>query len=134
MPDGARAGVAEVLHEAIRNPLYPTPWRSYCTASQRVQRLGKLDQAEAYYAQALKVEPDELVTLLRLGELRLKQGKVDRERRMVTRFQRIYEPSAESLWLATRVEINLGESVANQLRRRLPNSPQYQLLQRGENA
>ena len=51
--------------------------------------------------------------------------------------QKLYDPNAESLWLATRVERKLGESVAersfaNQLRRRFPTSPEYQLLQRGE--
>ena len=46
------------------------------------------------------------------------------------------EPSAESLWLALRIERKSGQKVAeqsfaNQLRRRYPGSPEYQALQRG---
>ena len=123
--------------QAIRNPLYPTPWRSYSTAGQCVLRKGKTQEAEAYFAQALKLEPDEPTSLLKLGDIRLKQGNLEEARRMVARFQKLYDPNAESLWLATRVERKLGQSVAersfaNQLRRRFPSSPEYQLLQRGE--
>jgi len=55
----------------------------------------------------------------------------------VTRYNRIVEPTAESLWLALRVERKLGErgaesSYANQLRRRFAASREYQQLQRGE--
>lgn len=123
--------------QAIRNPLYPTPWRSYATAGQCMQQVGKLKEAEAYYEQAQKIEPDEPISLLRLGDIRLREGKLDEARRMVTRFQKIYAPNPESLWLAVRVERKLGErlaeaSFANQLRRRFPTSREYQLLQRGE--
>jgi type IV pilus assembly protein PilF len=46
-------------------------------------------------------------------------------------------PSAESLWLALRIERKLGERIAEQglatqLRRRFPASPEYRALQRGE--
>jgi type IV pilus assembly protein PilF len=46
-------------------------------------------------------------------------------------------PNPESLWLAVRIERKLGERVseqayATQLRRRFPNSAEYQSLQRGQ--
>lgn len=124
------------LH-AIRNPLYPTPWRSYSTAGQCMLKTGKLADAEAYFAQALKIEPDEPISLLKLGDIRLRQGNTEEARRMVTRFHKLVDPIPESLWLAVRVERKLGErlaesSFANQLRRRFPTSREYQLLQRGE--
>jgi type IV pilus assembly protein PilF len=55
----------------------------------------------------------------------------------VARHNRLVAPSAESLWLAVRIERKLGERVAeqsfaNQLRRRFPGSPEYQALQRGQ--
>lgn len=124
------------LH-AIRNPLYPTPWRSYSTAGQCVLAKGRVQEAEAYFTQALKLEPDEAASLVKLGDIRLRQGRLEEARRLVSRFQKVYDPTPESLWLATRIERRLGESVAersfaNQLRRRFPASPEYQLLQRGE--
>jgi type IV pilus assembly protein PilF len=55
----------------------------------------------------------------------------------VARHNKLVTPSAESLWLALRIERRLGEQVAeqafaNQLRRRYPASPEYQALQRGK--
>jgi len=61
---------------------------------------------------------------------------MDEARRLVARYNKLDEPSAESLWLALRIERKSGERVAeqgyaNQLRRRFPGSPEYQALQRG---
>jgi type IV pilus assembly protein PilF len=134
---GREADSIKYFLQAIRNPLYPTPWRSYSTAGQCQLRAGNLTEAEAYFTQALKIEPDEPISLLKLGDMRLKQNKLDEARRMVTRFQKLYDPNSESLWLAVRVERKLGErlaeqSFANQLRRRFSDSRECQLLQRGE--
>jgi type IV pilus assembly protein PilF len=123
--------------QAIRNPLYPTPWRSYSTAGQCLLKSGNLSEAEAYFTQALKLDPDEPISLLKLGDIRLRQGNLDEARRMVQRFHKLVDPNPESLWLGVRVERKLGEklqeqSFANQLRRRYPSSREYQLLQRGE--
>jgi type IV pilus assembly protein PilF len=54
----------------------------------------------------------------------------------VGRYNKIAEPSAESLWLALRIERKLGDSsattsYANQLRRRFSGSKEYQDLQKG---
>ena len=58
-------------------------------------------------------------------------------RELVSRYNKVAGPSAESLWLALRVERRLGQRVAEQsyatqLRRRFPGSPEYQALQRGK--
>jgi type IV pilus assembly protein PilF len=124
------------LH-AVKNPLYATPWRSYSTAGQCMLQIGKLADAEAYFVQALKLDPDDPLAMLKMGDIRLRQGNFDEARKLVTRFHKLVEPNAESLWLAVRVERKLGERVAessfaNQLRRRFPTSREYQLLQRGE--
>lgn len=134
---GREADSLKYFLNAIRNPLYPSPWRSYSTAGQCMLKTGKLADAEAYFQQALKLDPDEPISLLKLGDIRLRQGNYDEARRMVARFHKLVDPNPESLWLATRVERKLGERLAetgfaNQLRRRFPQSPEYQLLQRGE--
>jgi type IV pilus assembly protein PilF len=56
---------------------------------------------------------------------------------LVTRYGKVAAPSAESLWLALRVERKSGQRVAEQsyatqLRRRFPGSDEYRKLQRGE--
>jgi type IV pilus assembly protein PilF len=122
--------------QAIRNPLYATPWRSYTAAGVCSLRDNKVKDAEEFFQRALKAEPDEPSALLNLGQIRYRQGKMDEARRLVSRYNKLADPTAESLWLALRIERRAGEriaeqSYANQLRRRYPGSPEYQALQRG---
>jgi type IV pilus assembly protein PilF len=122
--------------QAVKNPLYATPSRSYSAAGVCTLRTGKPKEAEQYLERALRLQPDEPGALLNLGQIRYKQGRIDEARRLVARYNKLDEPSAESLWLALRIERKSGERVAeqgyaNQLRRRFPGSPEYQALQRG---
>ncbi|HUQ25835.1 MAG TPA: type IV pilus biogenesis/stability protein PilW [Burkholderiales bacterium] len=122
--------------QALRNPLYATPWRSYSAAGVCSLRGGSPKDAEEFFQRALKLEPDDTPSLLKLGEIRYRQGQIDEARRLVSRHNKLVTPSAESLWLALRIERKLGERVAeqsfaNQLRRRYPSSAEYRSLQRG---
>jgi type IV pilus assembly protein PilF len=123
--------------QAIKNPLYSTPWRSYSAAGVCTLRSNKPKEAEQYFERALRLEPDERASLINLGQIRYKQGKLDDARRLVSRYNKLAAPSAESLWLALRIERKSGERVAeqsyaSQLRRRFPASAEYQALQRGK--
>jgi type IV pilus assembly protein PilF len=76
------------------------------------------------------------VAQLRLAQLRYRQGRYDETRRILARHATVAQPSAESLWLGLRVERRLGaraaeQSYAAQLRRRFPNAPETQALNRG---
>jgi len=122
---------------ALRNPLYVTPWRSHSAAGTCSMRYGQLKDAEEFFERALKLEPDELASLLQLGQIRYGQNRLEEARKLAQRFNKLVEPTPESLWLALRVERKLGERVAeagfaNQLRRRHAGSREYQLLQRAE--
>jgi type IV pilus assembly protein PilF len=133
------ASIKYFLH-AVRNPLYPTPWRSYSAAgvcTLRTEGAAKQKDAEAYFERALRLEPDEPTSLLNLAQIRYRQGSVDDARKLVARHNKVAAPSSESLWLALRIERKLGEriaeqSYANQLRRRFPQSREFQALQRGQ--
>lgn len=123
--------------QAIRNPLYQSPWRSYSAAGVCAMRRDNLKDAETYFERALRQNADDSVSLLQLAQVRYRQGKYEDARRLVSRFNRAVEPTAESLWLAIRVERKLGErsaeaGLASQLRRRFPTSREYQAMQRGE--
>ncbi len=123
--------------QAIRNPLYAMPWRSYSAAGVCSLRANNQRDAEEFFQRALKLEPDEPTSLLKLGQIRYRQGNMAEARKLVARYNKLMTPNAESLWLALRVERKLGERVAeqsfaNQLRRRYPASPEYQALQRGQ--
>ncbi len=122
---------------AIRNPLYPTPWKSYSAAGQCALKKDNLKDAADYFGRALKFDPDEPTSLLHLAGINFRMGQLDEARRMIGRYGRVVEPTAEGLWLAVRIERKLGDktaenSYANQLRRRFPSSREYQQMQRGD--
>jgi type IV pilus assembly protein PilF len=123
--------------QAIRNPLYPMPQRSYSAAGQCSLRTNNLKDAEEFSQRALKLDPDDPPSLVQMGHVRYRQGRMDEARKLVSRYNKLVDPNAESLWLALRIERKLGQRVAetgfaNQLRRRFPGSAEYQSLQRGE--
>jgi type IV pilus assembly protein PilF len=122
--------------QAIRNPLYGSPARSYSAAGVCSLRTKNTKDAEEYFVRALKLDAEEPGALFQLGQIRYRQGNVEEARRLVSRHLKLASPSPESLWLAVRIERKLGEraaehSYANQLRRRFPGSPEYEALQRG---
>ncbi|HXZ93071.1 MAG TPA: type IV pilus biogenesis/stability protein PilW [Burkholderiales bacterium] len=124
------------FERAIRNPLYPTRWRSYTAAGICSLRENKVHEAEQFIQQALRLQPNDPGALLQMGQIRYRQGDMEQARRYALRYNQSVPPTAESLWLALRVERRLGDTVAeagyaNQLRRDFPRSPEYQLLQRG---
>jgi len=122
--------------QAIRNPLYGAPARSYAAAGMCSVRMKNTKDAEEFFVRALKLDADEPAALLQLGQIRYRQGNMDDARKLVSRHLKLASPSPESLWLAVKVERKSGERTAeqgyaNQLRRRFPGSPEYQALQRG---
>jgi type IV pilus assembly protein PilF len=123
--------------QAIRNPLYPMPQRSYAAAGQCSLRTNNLKDAEEFSQRALKLDPDDPPALMQMGHVRYRQGRLDEARKLVSRYNKLASPNAESLWLALRIERKTGQRVAetgyaNQLRRRFSGSPEYQSLQRGD--
>jgi type IV pilus assembly protein PilF len=123
--------------QALRSPLYASPWRSYSAAGVCSARVKNVKDAEEFFQRALKLDPDEPPALLGLAQIRYRQGNIDEARRLVSRYNKLVSPNAESLWLAVRIERRTGERVAeqsyaNQLRRRFPGSPEYQSLQKGQ--
>jgi type IV pilus assembly protein PilF len=121
---------------ALKNPLYKTPARSYVNAGLcSIEKNGGRDAID-FFERALKSEPDNLVALLNLATIQYKRGQLEAARGLVGRFNKLREPTAESLWLALRIERKLGDNVAEnslatQLRRRFAGSPEYQNLLNG---
>src|SRR3989338_10746030 len=98
--------------QAVRNPLYPAPWRSYSAAGICALRKNNLKEAEDLFQRALQLDSNDSASLLQLGQIRYRQGSLEEARRLVARYNKIVEPTPESLWLALRVERKLGERVA----------------------
>ena len=123
--------------DALRNPLYAKPEQALTNAALCHERKGDLKQAEAYFNKALKLQPDFGLAIIKLADLHFRQGNLKESQRLLARHQAVLPPTAESLWLGVRIERRLGdrnqEAAYNlQLRKRFPDSPEAQLLARGQ--
>jgi type IV pilus assembly protein PilF len=134
---GREADSMAFFRRALRNPLYAAPARTHTAAGTCALRRGDLRAAEDSLSRALATDPNQPAALLQMAQLRYRQGNYVATRGLLQRHAKLVEPTAESLWLALRVERNLGQrttelSYANQLRRRFPASREAQALQRGQ--
>jgi type IV pilus assembly protein PilF len=121
---------------ALKNPLYNTPARSYVNAGLCSLKNNERDAID-YFERALRNSPDNLQALLNLALVQYKRGQLEVARGLVGRFNKLIEPTAESLWLALRIERKLGDKTAEnvmaaQLRRRFSGSPEYENLLQGK--
>ncbi len=121
---------------ALKNPLYKTPARSYVNAGMCSLKKDDGRDAIGYFERALRIEPDNPPALLNLASLQYKRGQLEVARGLIGRFNKLMDPTAESLWLALRIERKLGDrvaenSISTQLRRRFAGSPEYQDLLKG---
>lgn len=121
---------------AIKNPLYQTPGRAYLNAGRCSQKVGELDAADDFLQKALRFLPDNPQALMQLAAINYQRGNYELARKHLSDIVRKVEPSAETLWLALRIERRLGDrsaeaSYGNQLRRKFSGSPEYQELLKG---
>jgi type IV pilus assembly protein PilF len=121
---------------ALKNPLYNTPARSYVNAGLCSMKANNDRDAAEYFERALRSSPDNSQALLNLALIQYKRGQIEAAHTLIGRFNKLVEPTAESLWLALRIERKLGDKTAEnatavQLRRRFPGSPEYEEMQKG---
>jgi type IV pilus assembly protein PilF len=133
--DRPREGIVQ-FQAALKNPLYATPARPLHNAGICSLKAGDTAGAEAYFQRAFQLDPRNPVSMYHLGELFLKRGDLERARFHSQRLLSSYPASAETLWLAIRIEKQAGDqdglaSLSAQMRRQFPNSREASLLQRG---
>ena len=124
------------FEKAMKNPLYQTPALAYLNAGACYIKLGELDIAEEHVRKSLRLMPENPQALFQLAKILYQRGNFDGAREYLKTVTRTGDPSAEVLWLYLRVERRLGDnstesSLAAQLRRKYPDSPEYQELLRG---
>lgn len=122
---------------ALRNPLYATPSRPLHNAGLCSLRLNDLKAAEGYFLRAFQIDAANPVAMFNLAEINLRRGDLARARFYAERLTSTFDPSAEILWLALRIERKAGkadaqESFSAQLRRRFPSSREAALLAAGQ--
>jgi type IV pilus assembly protein PilF len=121
---------------AVRNPLYALPQKTYALAATCVLQKKNEKDALDFYDRSLRLDPTYPPALIGLAQLKYRRGELRDARALVNRYNKAVEPTAESLWLAVRIERKLGDRVsegsyATQLRRRFAGSREYQDLQKG---
>lgn len=123
--------------KAIRDPLYQTPEMAHLNIGACYIKLGELDQADDYLRRTLRFSPDNPQARYHLAVIAFKRGNNDAARMHLTEVVKtMHEPSADVLWLLLRVERKLGnktaeDSLAALLRRKHPDSAEYQELLKG---
>ena len=123
--------------KAIRDPLYQTPEIAHLNAGDCHIKLGELDQAEEYLRRTLRFSPGDLQAQYHLAVIGYKRSNFDAARMYLMEvIKNMPEPTPEVLWLLLRVERKLGDktaedSLAARLRRKFPDSPEYQELMKG---
>jgi type IV pilus assembly protein PilF len=116
---------------AVRNPLYASPAKSHTAAASCLLRVGNEREGFEQLDRALRLEPNYAPALLVGARAQYQRGSLEPARELLARFARLAEPTAESLWLGVRIERRRGDAVAEQsyvtqLRRRFPNSKEFQ--------
>jgi type IV pilus assembly protein PilF len=101
------------------------------------QRAGDLKSAEKTLLQAYELDPSSPATAFNLAAVLLKEGELERARFYIRRVNSVPgQVTAESLWLAVRVEHRLGnmngrDELAEQLRRRFTGTREATSLELG---
>lgn len=124
------------FERALRNRLYQTPERAYLSAGQCAVRMGDYALAEDYLKKAYRMMGGNPMAALRLADLYYRTDRLDEARKEISEIGRKMDSNAETLWLGVRVERKLGDReaearYASQLRRKFPNSPEYQDMLKG---
>ncbi len=129
---------ADALFErALAEPQYRDTIRSLLAQGVCQARAGRWTEAERTLSRSYELDPANPVTAFNLSEVLLRRGELERARFYAGRINAQPElSSAQSLWLAARIERRLGnlpavQDLGRQLRDRFPQSNEALLYERG---
>lgn len=115
---------------ALDNPLYNTPEYAYTNAALCLLKVDRNVRAKEYLRKALAAKSEFAPALLAMGDLLHEEGQYQAAKIYLDRYHLVARPSARSLWLAIRNELELGGEVevnklARQLESDFPDSDEY---------
>lgn len=123
--------------KAMAQPQYRDITRTLLAKGVCQARAGRWQDAERTLSRSYELDPANPATAFNLSEVLLRRGELERARFYVRRINTVPEQvTAQSLWLAARIERRLGnvdnlQDLGRQLRERFPQSPETLLYERG---
>lgn len=122
---------------AMRNPLYQMPARTLVNLGICSITLKEDKEAEEYLLRALGLEPGNLAAHYWLADIAYRGGKYAEAQLRLRDLHMKLDPTAESSWLALRIERRLGNRSGEArymgiLSRKYRDSTEYQKMSRGE--
>jgi type IV pilus assembly protein PilF len=137
--NGRGALAMPYFESALKNPMYQSPVKAMANAGGCALNMKNYDLAERYLLDASRIEPDVPTIHAGLARVYFVRRNYTRAGFFINRLiaqTKAESLSADLLWLAIRIERKLGEdavatSLATQLRRRHPGSPEFAAYQRG---
>ncbi|MEE8364915.1 MAG: type IV pilus biogenesis/stability protein PilW [Gammaproteobacteria bacterium] len=116
---------------ALKNPLYKTPEFAYTNAALCLLKIDKNERAKDYLRKALAARSNFPTALIAMGRLVFEQDNFSEAKIYLDRFHRVANPTATSLWLAIRTELELNSSsdvdaLTENLESNFPDSDEYQ--------
>jgi type IV pilus assembly protein PilF len=124
---------------ALRNPKYVSPVKAMANAGACAFKNKQYDAADRHFTNAARLDPDFPPVQAGLARVAYQRRDFARAGFYMNMLKARTKPEAmgaDVLWLAIRIERKLGEtdsaaSLATQLRRRHPTSPEFAAFQRG---
>ncbi|HXF79842.1 MAG TPA: type IV pilus biogenesis/stability protein PilW [Usitatibacter sp.] len=126
----------EMIQRASADPLYPTPEKAYLSAGLCLKRMGRTAEAEANLRRAVLIRPDLIGALYNLAILAFERGDAKDSENYVNRYMRLTaQPDAGALVLGVKIaranhDAAAEQSYLQQLRRRFPDLPELQSLEK----
>lgn len=121
---------------ALRDPLYTTPAVAARSAGICSMQMKDMAAAQDFLQRSFQADPSNPTTMYHLADLLYRRGDYERARFYAQRLNRQIDVTAQTLWLELRIEHKRGdreseELVASQLKRRFPDSREYDALTKG---
>lgn len=124
------------FEKVLKDPSYPTPVKALNNAGVCSLRMKDLLNAERYFMLGFREQPSNPSINANIAKIFYDKGEFEKARFYINRVVKAEIMTADVLWLAIKIENKLNDqlavnSLATQLRRRHPTSPEYGLMQRG---
>ncbi len=117
--------------KALDNPLYKTPEFAYTNAAICLLHINQRERAKDYLRKALAARSNFSTALISMARLLFEDEDYANTKIYLDRFHRATEPTANSLWLAIRTELQMDSNrdvkeLSQQLKTKFPDSKEYQ--------